>query len=226
VAALTGGGDGSLLAFELFNPLSALGMRGRRPAQLRPLFTGALARDGAIPRTRTVHLLNTSWTHSEKIVAPVQHVRRRWTRAAATRAMKGHAPTGPHSMAMGRDRDLGRHGAGRQPSTDHRSRFNPFTRDQRLEEGAHARARWVAVAAFFDRPCVRKSGTSCSISRLETDGHGRPRTRSLVRAIMSSRCTAIPSYNIIPLLAVINGRSSPIRGTQMWVAEGQTRDGP
>jgi len=45
--------------------------------------------------------------------------------------------------------------------------------------------------------CVRKSGTPCSISWSETEGHGRPRTFVRVRFTIASRLRTINSNNMV-----------------------------
>src|SRR5688500_8660278 len=63
---------------------------------------------------------------------------------------------------------------------------------------------------------VRNSGTPYSSSWLDTDGQGRRRTRSRVRATISWRCIVMNSYNMHPS----NGAGDSELGNSPVMTEG------
>ena len=90
-------------------------------------------------------------TSSQEVVAPEQDIVSAQRRH---RRMRAEHPYGDRfcGRRRGRDRDLGRQEARRQPGTDRRTPLHWFARDQRLQQRSDAGARRVAVAAFLERP--------------------------------------------------------------------------
>ena len=79
--------------------------------------------------------------------------------------------------------------------TEH-ARLTAETRSAAAPMAPVGKGTGVASKRSVSDSCVRNSGTPCSTSPGATDGHGRLRTRSLVREMITSRLRSTNSYNI------------------------------